>query len=546
MAALLLILTQCKKKETVTPVDGGKYVHMTLTTDGAKTSFGANGTISWVTGDKVNVVVDGAARGCLTASTEGVKVTFSGDLDMTGVAEGNYDFYFYYVGGNEIIGGETSYTMSMSGQDGTLGNLGKYHICKGVQNINYDGSSITASARMRTYTAVAYVNLSGFAAFGETGENLYIQGEKVYEQVTINFADNSFSKEHDGYYINVGASVDNDNAYYMFIPTHDNGQSMVDHRVNFVNKRTSGQKLFRYGIVSNGWYCDIENGNGALAVTGTTYRKGSLRGLFGVQSGVNARFSQGNLQYNGSNATWQFAANQFDYIGGNQNSTSATIVRDLFGWGATGYNNTATYPSWINYQPYATDKTEHSGTDFTHNIYGYGPGNTTNLSKTNHGDWGCLNITNGDNSSTGSDGSGWLTATTDRWNYMLTTRGTELRGFGNVGSRNIKGLIILPNGWSTPNGLSFTNTIANYTTNDYSADEWAIMEAAGAVFLPITLCRSGVDVYQEAGNYWTVNHGGDNGAYEMLFDDSEGGHIIHNKYNARYFGYAVRLIWITI
>jgi len=54
--------------------------------------------------------------------------------------------------------------------------------------------------------------------------------------------------------------------------------------------------------------------------------------------------------------------------------------------------------------------------------------------------------------------------------------------------------------------LSFTPTPNNYTTNVYTAGDWELMEAAGAVFLPAAGDRFGTDINSiKAGNgyYWT-------------------------------------------
>ena len=68
--------------------------------------------------------------------------------------------------------------------------------------------------------------------------------------------------------------------------------------------------------------------------------------------------------------------------------------------------------------------------------------------------------------------------------------GSPLWGLGTIG--DIKGLILLPDGWVTPSGLHFvprwevndSDPEDSWGTNSYSTSQWAEMEQAGAVFLP--------------------------------------------------------------
>ena len=67
---------------------------------------------------------------------------------------------------------------------------------------------------------------------------------------------------------------------------------------------------------------------------------GLLAGKFSVSATKQVQFSQGNLQYNSSEATykWRFAEHQYDYVGAWNTSTWV----DLFGWGT--WSGDATNP----------------------------------------------------------------------------------------------------------------------------------------------------------------------------------------------------------
>ena len=67
---------------------------------------------------------------------------------------------------------------------------------------------------------------------------------------------------------------------------------------------------------------------------------GELNGLFTINaSGDKVQFSQGNLQWSGTNG-WRFASNQWDIIGSKANNTSPTSSNesylDLFCWALRG------------------------------------------------------------------------------------------------------------------------------------------------------------------------------------------------------------------
>lgn len=244
---------------------------------------------------------------------------------------------------------------------------------------------------------------------------------------------------------------------------------------------------------------------------------GALSGRFTINaSGEKVLFSQGNLQYVG---TWQFAENQWDCFSTSQYNDH----RDLFGWG------TGDAPNKV------SDNNGDYGT-FT--------------------DWGTNAITNGGN----TENSGWRTLTKDEWVYLFYSRenAATLFGFGSVNGMN--GLIILPDNWTTPEGASFTASTTlgltnqgsyyhngnndNYSHNTYTAEQWAVMESAGAVFLPAAAYRHGADSninYTNSGGfYWSSTPSStDDKAYYLNFYYND----LDPQFNEmRYGGRPVRLV----
>ena len=200
-------------------------------------------------------------------------------------------------------------------------------------------------------------------------------------------------------------------------------------------------------------------------------------------------FSPGNLQATtsdyGATWTWDFAPHQHVVLGSgsanvayvNEYSMSSAVSKngsvDLFGW--------------------STSETE--------NYYGI---NSSTYSASFQGtfvDWGTLPIA-GDAAGT------WRTLTKDEWVYLLgkegessRTNAVDLRTIRTV--NGVNGLVILPDGCSV----------------SIDAD-WGVLEAAGAVFLPVEGTRNNRTVsYKSSGYYWssTRKSGSDQSAHGVLF-----------------------------
>ena len=270
----------------------------------------------------------------------------------------------------------------------------------------------------------------------------------------------------------------------------------------------------------------------------TSIKNGAIQSKFSVSESKQIRFSQGNLQYQASTNTWRFAENQWDFVGtqtpdedgyyggtinGSDNANISETYEgwiDLFGWGTSGYNGKNPYLS-------STDTSDY--VDGLHDIFG-----------TNY-DWGVYNkISNG-----GNQAGQWSTLTYDEWDYLLYTRtdAGSKRGVATV--NDVTGLIVLPDDWTLPNGLTFTSGTSNgFTQNIYSAADWSKMEANGAVFLPAAGIRSNTDVTTVAsrGGYWSSSTT-NSGSYQSII--IIGNKTIGTAISYRYYGRSVRLVQET-
>lgn len=235
---------------------------------------------------------------------------------------------------------------------------------------------------------------------------------------------------------------------------------------------------------------------------------GVLVGIFSVSETRRVRFSQGNLQYRASSRTWRFAENQYDLIGSGNNNISETYDGwiDLFGWGASGFDNRAQDAWYVYFQPWSHEvmSLDIKDAEF-YNVTGYGPSgynahpddplNFTLVLRdlTDNSDWGYNAISNG-----GNEPDLWRTLTENEWKYLFQTRVNAADKFGHGSVEGVHGIILLPDAWTLPSGMSFTTVMQDWQRiNIYTSKDWAKMQAAGAVFLPAAGDRGG----SQTGNY---------------------------------------------
>ena len=236
---------------------------------------------------------------------------------------------------------------------------------------------------------------------------------------------------------------------------------------------------------------------------------------FSVSPSKKVKFSPGNLLYQASSKKWEFAARQWDYVGyadGNttaENRANNVAYIDLFGWG-TGDNPTLASNAPADYATFSN--------------------------------WGDKI----------KDGNEWQTLTADEWYYLIHSRENASEKYGVAEVAGVQGLILLPDGWKLPEGLSFKSGLTAFdvrgqeyykTINNYSAEEWRKMESAGAVFLPAAGYRLGtsVDVVGDYGWYWTSSF--------EIFDDAVARKLYFGSFMAdatygcgRFCGCSVRLV----
>ena len=277
----------------------------------------------------------------------------------------------------------------------------------------------------------------------------------------------------------------------------------------------------------------------AIAGAGTqasaqTAPANAINGKFSVAADKQVYFSQGNLQYTQSTATWAFAEHQYDMIG-TDNVTGGTVSHDakdgdkvsgealadkidLFGWSGS----TAAVQWGVGISGNATD---YSG-DFV--------------------DWGSNTI--------GTDAPNtWRTLTENEWEYVLSNRadadtkkGVARINLSSDGTVYANGLILLPDTWTAPAGVTFKSGFATEESVQAYADyqtftlsDWQQLESAGAVFLPAAGLRLEKRILyaHRTVTLWTATYGA---TYTLMQNATSKSISIFGS--ERYCGRTVRLV----
>ncbi len=229
-----------------------------------------------------------------------------------------------------------------------------------------------------------------------------------------------------------------------------------------------------------------------------------------VSSTLRVYFSRGNLQFV-DYTTWQFAENQYDIIGEeNMRLIGTTKVLnntvDLFGWSG----KYAAAPWGVSSSKY---NISYEGTFL---------------------DWG-MNEIDGDKDK-------WRTLTLAEWIYLFFERENAATLHFPATVVGIVGRVILPDTWNKPETVTYDTDATAYKTNVFSAADWALMEANGAVFLPAEGYRMGTELfYTNMGLYHCGNliDGNNERMHLLRFEDM---YVTVSGESDLYVGASVRLV----
>ena len=257
----------------------------------------------------------------------------------------------------------------------------------------------------------------------------------------------------------------------------------------------------------------VRNAVAALRVEMTTDGSEMTRhilGAFSVSATKKVYFSMGNLQYKGGETyPWRFALNQYDRVG----SWNTTDWVDLFGWG-----------TWT--------------------------GNTPNPLDTNGNDRH-FNWDNADFSKESELADAtqryfdWRTLSKTEWVYLMSSRfGNNTYRYAKANVRNVEGVIIFPDGFSLPAGLTINSrntSNVQFSTNILSGSEWSRLENVGCVFLPAAGCREKNKIQEvgKMGGYHSCSEASNINDSKMRFDNTK---VEPAKDGGKRWGNSVRLV----
>ena len=228
-----------------------------------------------------------------------------------------------------------------------------------------------------------------------------------------------------------------------------------------------------------------------MGITAVNAADQVIPGKFKAAAGSNGyvMFAKGNMGYSGTNHAFNIYSSTYESHGGNSQYIASDWYGtwDLFGWGTSNKTvGSSSYAPWMT----STDKT-----DYAKNMIAYTNANSSATYK--NYDWATAQ-------SIGSEPAGtYMTPDQDQWDYILNKRdnAANLQGVAKVNMW--VGYVLLPDNWSNPLDVKFVPGATDPATNTYSLVQWAIMEEAGAVFLPMFGYRLGTTWTDDGlGHYW--------------------------------------------
>lgn len=407
-------------------------------------------------------------------------------------------------------------TDGKDGQDGINGNTPQLKIDGGYWYISYDGTNWTQLGKATGENGKDGTNGSDGANGdkgdkGDKGDSMFSSVTQDDNYVYFTLADGTLIKIAKNGSSGSGTG-DQPNSEFMFEVTYDaNGGVGTMPKDTFYygkSKALLNCAFGKDGFAFVGWNTQ-RDGSGAMYYNAdpmivnkdvTLYAQwkafnGLLPGVFSVSPTRKVQFASGNLQYQASTNTWRFATNQYDYIGSKNAKISATNTDwiDLFGYGTSGVN----YAPYLTYIYAGVDDYEHISTYYYPRNDIYGTDNdwgVNEIQNTTYTGWWTLSATTQMGSTSYNPDNGWQYIT-----YECKKRIT----FAIV--NGINGLLLLPDDWKQPVGLTTTPTSEHFCENDYSLTEWIILASNGAVFLPAAGYRVGTYIY-DAGSkilYWS-------------------------------------------
>lgn len=492
--ALIFGMSQCKKNvETITPSNLGEAVHITVNVDDGGKHEVYPGTGAYVFANGDELYVGNNGRYIgMLTYNNGA---FSGLISSPSTDD---YLHFYFVGGltpseTPSAGSTKSFTVSIANQSGNLPVLSYAHSTQ-----KYVDGKTTYGCTLLNKCALVEFELTQ-----STNEAVNVADMLTVANISFANPDNAISSTGTKDVITLNSQSET-SKWAILLPQDAVTKAAV----------TIGSEEYKVNVpaITTNAYL---TGSTAVTIDNTTP---TTESLFTVGDNGNVvRFSPGNLQYNAHETDkWRFAEHQWDICQTTSGDWITTGWVDLFGWGTWGEGK----------DPLDTSNNSDSyqwSTDFQGELDGR---------------------------------NDWRTLTTTEWQYLFESRdnASNLYGCATVNGRN--GLVVLPDNWTLPSGLTFTPGLNRWDNNEYNDSQWGTMEEYGAVFLPAAGQRDytlgppatevvlvqGIGVF---GNYWssTIDPDSSSGAYRVSFTQSYSYPWWDKNSYYRCIGMSVRLVY---
>ena len=490
----LMGITGCKK-EAVEPATATKVgITFAPENSGAKLGIGLDGVLSWSDGDKIWVYSDegdGKLLGSISYNKSADK--FSGSIEAW--TDGS-TLTFYFLGDNvpaddgsiKINFSDQSYSGTQNPEN-DLENIAKHFWVSRRWFNNVPSTQTSFSGMMLNEVSVAIFNTSGF---GSGNVKIYANN-RLFNQYSIN-AEGTLTVGVAGTSRTSGHIITGPAAAKRYVALLHSGHNEV--MMQFTSQSKVG--YYEAGVINTNQFL-YSGDHEAITVSGfsdvpvSNYVDLAVASnhVFSVADGKTVKFAKGNLVYN----QVRFKMHKEQYGNINSETYSSHVVEetfDHFQWGTSGWDNGSAY-----YMPYLEKE----------NTY-----NLINTDLIGNNDWGAYQF--GMNT-----GASWRTPTKDEWVYLISGRSNASDKYGLGSANGVQGLILLPDTWERPSGMSFTPGVSN--VNSYTAEQWASMEANGAVFLPASSrmvgWQDGIEHPNMDGYYWSSSNSGNGASYFLVF-----------------------------
>lgn len=512
--ALIMSLTQCKKNYAVLNAIDDNMIDITINVDNnSRIDVTPGDDVAVVTFkryDRLHIVSDGKYCGYVEKVTD--VSPFTGKI--TAPTEG-VPMYIYFLGEvnkhhEEIKVGATSCKVDITDQTAQL------PVISCGRTAAYLNETASYSVTLNNKCA-----LVKFEVTTSADKTIPTCLTGLQNEMIIDFQKNTFTPDTVGSAL-IKLKAGSGERWAILLPHESEATTSraysEDYR--YVGTRPAMNAIHFNDYITNGYEVTVKT-----STESPTYNDKK----FSLSPEKRVSFSKGNVQhvYDSKKGVcvWKFAEHQYDVLHNeNTQQHEGTCNRDRFGWG-TGNN---------------PDLMSHSNSDY--------PQSTSMFI-----DWGSKFPEEGRNP--------WFTPKCVEWRYLMFERPTtSLNGvynarYARARVAGVNGVILFPDVYNHPSTVALpTKASINYTTkndgsysvNDYTVEQWNKMEAAGAVFLPVTGYRQYTNnawefsSTGEVGHYWTqCDLDQNNFACDMYFTDYR---PYVQDHNDKCKGFAVRLV----